>query len=49
MQGIVLIYADKVPIKGGMVNFRQQDSILNHRLTEILVCVTDDMRCIQQA
>ena len=48
MQPIIRVNADQMCVERRMMNFREWDTVRNHRLAELLILVRDDMGGVEQ-
>jgi len=48
MQSEIRIDSDEMSVEGGVVDFRERDTVADHRLTKHLVLIFDDMSGVEK-
>ena len=48
MQAVVRVDADQMCIEGSMMDFRQRNTVGNHRLAEPFILIRNNVRCVQE-
>jgi hypothetical protein len=49
VDAIIRIDPDQVSVEGGVVDLRERQPVRDDRLTELLICIDDDMSGIEES